>query len=46
MSENGPALERARAGDREAAATALRDHVAVQGDKFHHLMASLKPAAE
>jgi len=28
------------------AADALRDHVAVQGEKFHHLMASLKTAAE
>jgi len=26
----------------EAAANALRDHVAVQGEKFHHLIASLK----
>ena len=30
----------------DRAATLLRDHVAVQGEKFHHLMASLKPAAE
>jgi DNA-binding GntR family transcriptional regulator len=30
----------------DRAAELLRDHVAVQGEKFHHLMASLKPAAE
>jgi DNA-binding GntR family transcriptional regulator len=30
----------------DRAAALLRDHVAVQGEKFHHLMASLKPAAE
>jgi len=28
----------------EEAANTLREHVAVQGEKFHHLMASLKPA--
>ena len=33
-------------GDAEGAAQALRAHVAVQGEKFHHLMMSLKPAAE
>jgi len=32
--------------DPERAANALRDHVAVQGEKFHNLMASLKTAAE
>ncbi|XYK81599.1 MAG: hypothetical protein ROO70_05125 [Labrenzia sp.] len=37
------ALEKA---DGEAAAAAIRGHVAVQGEKFHHLMASLKHAAE
>ncbi|MGS4944757.1 GntR family transcriptional regulator [Meridianimarinicoccus sp. RP-17] len=30
----------------DRAAALLRDHVAVQGEKFHHLIASLKPAAE
>ena len=33
-------------GDGPKAAEALRGHVAVQGEKFHHLMASLKTAAE
>lgn len=33
-------------GDAAQAADALRKHVAVQGEKFHHLLASLKPAAE
>ncbi len=33
-------------GDGPTAADAIRDHVAVQGEKFHHLMASLKTAAE
>ena len=33
-------------GDGDHAAVVLRHHVAVQGEKFHHLMASLKPAAE
>ncbi|MBY5935126.1 GntR family transcriptional regulator [Tateyamaria omphalii] len=33
-------------GDSQAAADAIRDHVAVQGEKFHHLMARLKTAAE
>lgn len=34
------------AGDSVAAAEAIRGHVAVQGEKFHHLMSSLKTAAE
>ena len=33
-------------GDGPKAAEALRGHVAAQGEKFHHLMASLKTAAE
>ncbi len=33
-------------GNPEEAANALRSHVAVQGEKFHSLMASLKNAAE
>ncbi|PVA11578.1 GntR family transcriptional regulator [Pelagivirga sediminicola] len=37
------ALEQGRAA---AAADALRSHVAVQGEKFHHLISSLRPAAE
>ncbi len=37
------ALER---GDAHGAADALRAHVAVQGEKFHYLMSSLRQAAE
>lgn len=33
-------------GDSETASETIRGHVAVQGEKFHHLMASLKTAAE
>lgn len=33
-------------GNGPEAAEAVRGHVAVQGEKFHHLMASLKTAAE
>ena len=33
-------------GAGDAASAALRAHVAVQGEKFHNLMASLKSAAE
>ncbi|KIT17590.1 GntR family transcriptional regulator [Jannaschia aquimarina] len=33
-------------GDATAAADAIRAHVTVQGEKFHHLIASLRQAAE
>ncbi|WP_425073601.1 GntR family transcriptional regulator [Sagittula sp. S175] len=33
-------------GDGPRAAEVMRAHIAVQGEKFHHLLASLKPAAE
>ncbi len=33
-------------GNPDQAAKALREHVAVQGEKFHHLMINLKAAAE
>ena len=35
-----------RAGDPEAAATALRDHVIVQGDRFHDLLSALRQTVE
>jgi DNA-binding GntR family transcriptional regulator len=35
-----------RAGDADAAATALRDHVIVQGDRFHDLLAALRQTGE
>lgn len=46
MSEHEAIVEALERGDSEAAAEATRAHVAVQGEKFNHLMASLKPAAE
>lgn len=35
-----------RAGDAEAAATALREHVVVQGDRFHDLLSALRQTME
>jgi DNA-binding GntR family transcriptional regulator len=46
MDEHKAVVQALVQGDGEAAANALRDHVAVQGEKFHTLMASLKSAAE
>lgn len=46
MAEHETIVGALATGDAAAAATALRGHVAVQGEKFHHLMASLKRAAE
>jgi len=46
MSEHEEIVAAIEAGDGEKAAEAIRRHVSVQGEKFHHLMASLKPAAE
>jgi DNA-binding GntR family transcriptional regulator len=46
MSEHEAIVAALETGDGEAAASAIRSHVAVQGEKFHHLVASLKPAAE
>jgi len=46
MAEHEAILAALEAARPEAAADALRAHVAVQGEKFHHLMASLRPAAE
>ncbi|MEN8742775.1 MAG: FCD domain-containing protein, partial [Phaeobacter gallaeciensis] len=46
MDEHKAVVQALVRGDGEAAAEALRDHVAVQGEKFHTLMASLKSAAE
>jgi len=44
MGEHEEIVLALEAGDGDAAAAAIRAHVAVQGEKFHHLMASLKPA--
>lgn len=46
MAEHEAIVQALTDADADRAATLLRDHVAVQGEKFHHLMASLKPAAE
>ncbi len=46
MQEHQRILSALRDGKSDRAATALRDHVAVQGEKFHRLLANLKPAAE
>lgn len=46
MQEHEQIVMALKDGDARAAADALRSHVAVQGEKFHHLMASLKTAAE
>lgn len=42
MSEHEEIVGALEDGDGERAALAIRQHVAVQGEKFHHLMASLK----
>ena len=46
MSEHEAIVKALDEGDAETASSALRSHVAVQGEKFHNLMASLKNAAE
>lgn len=46
MSEHEAILTALEQGDGPTAAEVIRGHVAVQGEKFHHLMASLKQAAE
>jgi DNA-binding GntR family transcriptional regulator len=42
MTEHEAIVDALEQGDRDRAATVMRDHVAVQGEKFHHLMANLK----
>lgn len=46
MAEHTEIVLALRDGNAQSAAHALRGHVAVQGEKFHHLLASLKTAAE
>ncbi|MHA6262928.1 GntR family transcriptional regulator [Arenibacterium sp. CAU 1754] len=46
MAEHEAIVQALTDANANTAASALRQHVAVQGEKFHHLMASLKPAAE
>jgi len=45
LTEHEAVVSALRTGEPERAAAALRDHVAVQGEKFHHLMAHLKSPA-
>ncbi|WP_425091717.1 GntR family transcriptional regulator [Tropicimonas sp. S265A] len=46
MEEHHRILDALEAGDADGVAHLLRDHVAVQGEKFHHLLAGLKSVAE
>lgn len=46
MGEHKAILNALEHGSADAAAAALRDHVAIQGEKFYSLIASLKSAAE
>ncbi|TNF64996.1 MAG: GntR family transcriptional regulator [Rhodobacteraceae bacterium] len=46
MTEHEAIVAALQSGDGPRAAEVIRGHVAVQGEKFHLLMASLKPAAE
>lgn len=45
MSEHEAIVAALTEGDGEKAARIMRAHIAVQGEKFHHLMMSLKPRA-
>ncbi|KZM49019.1 GntR family transcriptional regulator [Labrenzia sp. OB1] len=46
MAEHEAIVSAIEDADGERAAEAIRQHVSVQGEKFHHLIARLKPAAE
>ncbi|MFT7594050.1 MAG: DNA-binding GntR family transcriptional regulator [Paracoccaceae bacterium] len=46
MSEHEAIVSALRSGDCQLAETTLRGHVAIQGEKFHMLMASLRMAAQ
>ena len=46
MSEHVAIVAALKQGDPDRAAEALRGHVAIQGEKFHMLMSSLKTAAQ
>ena len=43
MSEHHQIVAAIESGNAEAAATTLRDHISIQGEKFHDLMASYNP---
>ncbi|MFX0540223.1 GntR family transcriptional regulator [Roseovarius sp. S4756] len=46
MAEHEAIVEALTRGDAPGAADAMRAHIAVQGEKFHYLMSSLRAAAE
>ncbi|MEM8947805.1 MAG: GntR family transcriptional regulator [Pseudomonadota bacterium] len=46
MAEHEAIVDALEESEGDKAAAAIRKHVAVQGEKFHHLMASLRLAAE
>lgn len=46
MTEHKEIVEALEQGNAERAANILRDHVAIQGERFHSLMATLKAVAE
>lgn len=46
MGEHEEIVDALTDGDAERAAATIRKHVAVQGEKFHHLMANLKDVAD
>lgn len=46
MGEDEAIVNVLEAGDGNSDSAVIRDHVAVQGEKFHHLITNLKPAAE
>lgn len=46
MTEHENILRALADGDPDRAADVMRQHIAVQGDRFHHLMSNLKTAAE
>ena len=46
MQEHEEVVDALADGNADRAAAAIRKHVAVQGEKFHHLVAGLKEVAE
>lgn len=46
MAEHEAIVSAIEDGNGEAAAEAIRHHVSIQGEKFHRMIAGLKPAAE
>ncbi|GFE49760.1 GntR family transcriptional regulator [Roseobacter cerasinus] len=46
MAEHEEIVDALKAGDDQRAASALRDHVGIQGEKFRHLITELRTAAQ